>query len=216
MGSVLNTVGEANSYFVTLQEIAKSRIEAFDNGDHSAATIGQSPQQPGALERGVRYRVIYDSRMLQERKYLEAAISAVKQGESARVSNLIPARMLIRDREEALFIARGFPDVEVYGFHTRNPVLVDHAVTLFEAIWDHAVEFNEVPTKGVADLTENEVALLNYLNLGLTDDAIARSMQVSVRTVQRRVQALQNRFGVKGRFQLGYVVAKSAAFPPSA
>jgi DNA-binding NarL/FixJ family response regulator len=50
--------------------------------------------------------------------------------------------------------------------------------------------------------------LLAYLNAGLTDEAIARELDVSERTVGRRISRLQDMLGVASRFQLGSQAAR--------
>lgn len=73
--------------------------------------------------------------------------------------------------------------------------LLDALVSLFEALWRSAVP---LPGQDAPDDT-----VLALLAAGLTDDAIARRLSISTRTVQRRVRDLCDRLGARTRFQAG-------------
>ncbi|MBB6334530.1 hypothetical protein [Schaalia hyovaginalis] len=60
--------------------------------------------------------------------------------------------------------------------------------------------------------TGDAVELLALLAAGLTDEATARQLRASTRTVALRVQRLCDTFGASGRFQLGIQVARSQWF----
>ena len=55
----------------------------------------------------------------------------------------------------------------------------------------------------LAPATVIGLVVLNLLAAGLTDDAMARHLGVSVRTVQRRVREICARLGARTRFQAG-------------
>jgi len=57
-------------------------------------------------------------------------------------------------------------------------------------------------------LTADEVRLLSLLIGGVSDKSIATQLQVSQRTVQRRVQDLMRRADVRNRMQLSWQVGK--------
>ena len=60
-------------------------------------------------------------------------------------------------------------------------------------------------TRGEEDL---DGRLLGLLLAGLTDQATAHQLGVSLRTVQRRVRVLMELAGVETRMQLGYQAAR--------
>jgi DNA-binding NarL/FixJ family response regulator len=53
-----------------------------------------------------------------------------------------------------------------------------------------------------------DAKLVELLELGMKDEAIARYLGVSLRTVRRRVASLMSVNGVDTRFQLGWVLAR--------
>lgn len=199
---------EVSELFGALQLRANTTIEALDNGDYCADTRGQSPSQIVALGTGVCYRVVYSTRIFDEDAHLEATLSAIAQGEDARVSDHIPSRVLIRDRQEVLAIAKGYPDSSEFGFHSVHPAIVGYFCDVFDTVWKRALPVNEHRSDAVGVLTAEQIRLLRYLVLGRTDESIARSLGVSTRTVQRQIQTLQLRLGARGRFQLGLRVSR--------
>lgn len=50
--------------------------------------------------------------------------------------------------------------------------------------------------------------LLMLMHTGAIDEAIARELGVSARTVHRRITRLQNLLGVRSRFQLGVIACQ--------
>ncbi|MFD9704479.1 helix-turn-helix domain-containing protein [Lentzea sp. NPDC059081] len=50
--------------------------------------------------------------------------------------------------------------------------------------------------------------LLRLMRTGATDRAIARELDVSLRTLNRRISRLQSLLGVQSRFQLGVLAAQ--------
>ena len=98
----------------------------------------------------------------------------------------------------------------------RGSLLVDAFVRLFELQWELALPIADVARGGDdgADglggdvLTEVERRLVAMLSSGMTDEAMARAIGLSHRTVQRRLADLARRVGAEGRFQLGVQAAR--------
>ncbi|SER26347.1 MULTISPECIES: LuxR C-terminal-related transcriptional regulator [Lentzea] len=66
---------------------------------------------------------------------------------------------------------------------------------------DHAVSVGSEPTVATQHL-------LRLMRTGATDRAIARELDVSLRTLNRRIARLQSMLGVQSRFQLGVLAAE--------
>ncbi|MET7856497.1 helix-turn-helix transcriptional regulator [Streptomyces sp. NPDC005318] len=62
---------------------------------------------------------------------------------------------------------------------------------------------------GPAQLDAIDWKILALLRVGLTDAAIARQLNTSHRTVQRRLHHMRDSFGLATRFQLGWYIAVS-------
>jgi DNA-binding CsgD family transcriptional regulator len=80
----------------------------------------------------------------------------------------------------------------------RSPLLVQALIAIFDAAWRVGLP---VPhSSRDAGLDDR---LLAMLAAGLKDEAIARNLRISLRTVRRRVAALMESVGAQTRFQLG-------------
>lgn len=208
LGTAIVRQAEMTRLFSTLQLSASRSIDALDNGDYCDDTHGQSPSQTRALALGVKYRVVYSTDIFDQDAHLEATLNAIAQGENTRVSDHVPCRVLIRDDEETLVIARGYPDAEHLGFHSTHPAVVSHFRDMFETVWTRALPVTEHRLDAVGVLTSEQIELLKYLVLGRTDASIARSLGLSTRTVQRQIQTIQLRLGARGRFQFGLRIGR--------
>lgn len=91
----------------------------------------------------------------------------------------------------------------------RHPMLVRVFIELFERLFALALP---VPASGRE--VDPDLELLSLLGSGLKDEAIARYLGCSLRTVRRRVAVLMDRFGADTRFQLGMAVAETGALRP--
>ena len=85
----------------------------------------------------------------------------------------------------------------------RDPLVVRLYTAFFDLSWRHAV-----PAPAVGRDGGDDPKLVELLELGLKDEAIARYLGVSLRTVRRRVAHLMASHGVETRFQLGWAVAR--------
>jgi DNA-binding transcriptional ArsR family regulator len=84
----------------------------------------------------------------------------------------------------------------------RVPAVVSLITVLFGSLWQRAESVHE------GDAAEQDVKVLELLALGFKDEAIARHLGMSLRTLRRRIAALMADHGVDTRFQLGLAVAR--------
>lgn len=94
----------------------------------------------------------------------------------------------------------------------RSPALASLVTQLFEQVWETAeplVVNGADPADGADDRpNDTERLLLRLLSLGVKDEAAARHLGVSVRTVRRMVADLMMRLDARSRFQAGTVAAR--------
>lgn len=150
--------------------------------------------EPDDLEsrRGVRCRAIYDRDALRPAGRMEPQRRLAVQGTEARVLANVPLRLVIADRRIGL-APQGIPGDET-AVLVRSSALLDGLVTLFETLWERAT-----PDPPVSP----DQQLLALLAAGLTDQAIARTLGVALRTVERRVRRMMDGLGARTRFQAG-------------
>ncbi len=147
---------------------------------------------------GRRSRAIYPARALGEARDMLERRAAV--GEEIRVVDDLPTRMfIIGNTHVCLPEPLGFVDEPRTLIRQRGVV---QAMTLwFELLWDHATPVDEL--SGTDSRPDLRLFLLQQLASGAQDEQIARRLNVSLRTVRRRVADLLTELGADTRFQAG-------------
>ena len=160
-------------------------------------------EEDRALARGVRYRVIVESGVLERPGWLAAAREMTQIGEEIRVLPALPTRMLIADDQMALVPMRsqGDDDRGSGALLVHPSGLLDLVSAIFEEYWTSATTF--LPIAEAPSAADVDRDLLRLLLLGVTDAAAAAQLGISLRTVQRRVSELMETAGVTTRMQLG-------------
>ncbi len=87
---------------------------------------------------------------------------------------------------------------------TRDPMLVAVFTAYFDAAFSAGLP---MPTERAAN--QDDRRLLRLLGMGIKDEAIARYLGWSLRTVRRRVARLMGELGVETRFQLGIAAERA-------
>ena len=101
-----------------------------------------------------------------------------------------------------------------FGLAVRAPALTSLALTLFDQVWKLSeplrapAEGTDAVAAGPDTVSELERSLLRLLSLGAKDEAAARHLGVSVRTVRRMVADLMRRLDARSRFQAGILAAQ--------
>lgn len=152
-----------------------------------------------AMATGRRSRAIYPARALNEAPEALAARAAL--GERVRVISEVPTRMFIfGDAHAVLPEPIGFTDEP--RVHVRQRSIVAALTLWFELLWTRAAPVPELESpRGRPELGRQ--FLLEQLMAGATDEVIARTLGISLRTVRRRVAELMSDLGVDTRFQAG-------------
>lgn len=159
-------------------------------------------EEDRALARGVRYRVIVESAVLERPGFLAAAREMAQLGEEVRVLPTLPTRMFVADDQMALVPMHAQGADQGFGALLIHPSgLLDLVISIFEQYWTAATEFLPIAATPTAEEVDRD--LLRLLLLGVTDAAAASQLGISLRTVQRRVADLMETAGVTTRMQLG-------------
>ena len=156
-----------------------------------------------AMATGRRSRAIYPVRALTEAP--DALQVRARLGEQVRVIDDLPTRMFILgDAHAVLPEPLGFADEP--RVHVRQRSLVAALTLWFESLWARATP--------VAELDSGEARpdlrrfLLGQMLAGASDEQIARTLNLGLRTVRRRIAALMTDLGVDTRFQAGVEAAR--------
>lgn len=193
-----------------LQAAATDEVRALVLSEVALLTAEENVEEERALLRGVRYRVVVESAVLERPGFLQVAREGAAVGEEIRVLPALPTRMFIADDRMALLPMHSHVGDGRFGALLVHPSgLLDLVMAIFEEYWSAATEFLP-PLEGADARADADAELLKLLLLGLTDAAAAAQLGVSLRTVQRRIAELMERAGVTTRIQLGAEAVRRA------
>lgn len=204
---VLVGAAEVTRAAVALVGEAQRVVRGLDRGPYFSAGPLPESAQHRSEGRGVLWRVIYEGESVRRDETGRPDIGE-SPGEESRMLPRLPFKMIVIDDLAALIalppdgMALG-PETDVRsggeGLLVRGSLLVGALIRLFEQQWNLAVPVGQ----GAAELDQADRRLLALLSVGLTDEAMARHIGLSRRTVQRRLAELSKSVGAESRFQLG-------------
>lgn len=154
-----------------------------------------------ARDRGVRARSIFSTEVLIDgpmRGYLSEVIDA---GDEVRVHPDPPVLLFVVDREIAVVptetAAHGSGALVLH-----SPSLVEPLVVLYRSLWQASLPFD--PSGEPIEADEQRLRrIVGMLADGQKDEAIARRLGLSVRTVRRLISVAIGRLAAESRFQAG-------------
>jgi Sugar-specific transcriptional regulator TrmB/Bacterial regulatory proteins, luxR family len=201
-------------------EATRHQLRGFDRPPYTETPGASYGLEERRMAAGVAYRVIYDAEALDIPGRMAGDIlPSVAAGEQARARPALPIKLIISDDQLAVIPAAiTSRTVDTTFIIHRSPIL-SALIALFEAEWERATPIlgTGLGTGAIAgegagagragDHPDAETAaLLAMLAAGMTDASIARSLEWSMRTTQRRMAQLMSELGVTSRFQAGVAV----------
>jgi DNA-binding CsgD family transcriptional regulator len=159
------------------------------------------------LRRGLDCRTIYDRSAIEHPGALATVESLIRAGQQSRVLPDLPLSLYLTDDKLAVLPLRRQPTTAEAAIIVHPSALLDALVKLFQGLWQRALPLH--PPSGVTEPRPgvDQQRLITLLLSGLTDEAIARQLGVSHRTVQRRVASFMADLGAHTRFQAGVKAA---------
>ena len=159
--------------------------------------------------RGVRCRMLVARSSLGAPYWGSYLQDLIRLGHQVRTHESLPQLCIVIDETTAVIPAgRDGAPGSAYVLHGRG--LVAPVQALFDELWGVGLPFVE----GCGDGTEKAVSedrmreVVTLLARGLKDDAIARRLGVSVRTVRRLISATIDDLQADSRFQAGVVAVQ--------
>jgi DNA-binding NarL/FixJ family response regulator len=177
-----------------------------------AATDMDTWSQPGArasiggrmrstIHEGLLVRKLYTSAALADDVQRTHLLQLLTVGAQVRICDAgLPHETIIIDRRVMLLAGPGVPGDREFTV-TTSPALIDGVLALFDATWEGAVPLAD--RQDLPMLDPDVRAILRTLSAGLTDEAAARRMGISLRTYRRRVAELMKALDSDSRFQAG-------------
>ncbi|MET8152680.1 helix-turn-helix domain-containing protein [Actinoplanes sp. NPDC049668] len=211
---ILTDVEAVRRRFFQIQEAARDEVRSMVVPDLQVVPHRKNTAERAAIGRGVRYRALLDRRALSGPDMADDVRASLAAGQQIRVIDTVPIKMMIVDGETAL--------LPLYSDRRESPAsilihrsgLLSVLISYFEAEWErgYPLRAGTGPSQLVEthpdDLDELDRQVLSLLLSGLTDQAIAGQLGLSLRTLHRRIRQLMGKAGVDSRVQLGWVAAR--------
>jgi DNA-binding CsgD family transcriptional regulator len=158
---------------------------------------GYSP--PPAFEKSLRCRAIYEAALLDNTMGARTVEEAIRHGEEARLLPRIGMKLKLADESVAMLPLT--PTGMEGALVIRSAVVAGALREYFEMLWERAMPVGMRPESSTG-LPPVEERILPLLAQGLTDEAIANRLKVSLPTVQRRLTGLKKRLSVDTRIAI--------------
>jgi sugar-specific transcriptional regulator TrmB len=215
---VVTGVDAIRHRFRQVQLAARTQIRTFVTAPFVAVPPGENEGENAAIDRGVNFRVVMERAALAEPGMIEETVDSLRNGVQVRVAEALPMKLMLADAELGLVPLAVAPDGEPGAVLLHRSGLVAALEALFEAAWQQAYPLDlsivggnsearvvELEPEGPTELDRKILALLLS---GLTDQAVATQLNLSLRTLQRRLRYLMDLAGVDTRMQLGWRAAQ--------
>jgi len=192
-----------------IQRSALHELRYFDKPPYHSDPKAPNEAEMDVLRNGVQARAIYETASITIPDRLPTLDLYVTAGEQARVLPALPTKLIIvDDRLAAVPVYQDVTETPAPSFViVHRSALLDALCHLFETLWQVALPFGSATQQhtqaqaGEPDPLERRI--LELMNAGLPDQAIARHLNLSHRTLQRRIQNLMKRLNAYTRYQLG-------------
>ncbi|WP_208869492.1 helix-turn-helix transcriptional regulator [Micromonospora cremea] len=174
------------------------------------ASVGESGVAPG-----VRMRSVYETEGFTDAVSLKTALRGTGQGGELRLASRLPVKLVCSTKRRLCCRCAGTALRRVHWWCTRPLVLA--LVALFESVWERADPVSlasrhdgpapkgSLTTVGPDRRTRE---ILHMMATGMKDEAIARVLKVSRRTVQKHVSDAGSLLGARTRFQIALLAAE--------
>ncbi|WP_433260044.1 LuxR C-terminal-related transcriptional regulator [Actinosynnema sp. CS-041913] len=167
-----------------------------------------------AVRRGARVRLLYPHTGRGDtvtRSYLRDVTEA---GGEVRTSSDIFERFIVFDRRTAFILTPGDDADDHAVAVVEEPVIAEFLCRVHDHAWRSAMRFNP-RQPGYSDVLDVlKSSILTLLASGLTDNAIARRVGISERTLRRHIAVIMRDMSADSRFQAGVTAAKAGLVQP--
>jgi sugar-specific transcriptional regulator TrmB/DNA-binding CsgD family transcriptional regulator len=205
---VITDIEAVRHRFAQIQQAARHEIRSMVVAGLRVVPPPQNEAAEAGVRRGVHYRSIVDPTVLAQPGAADAAACAVAEGQEIRVVDRIPVKLVIADRTMAMVPLLSGHNTAPESVFIRASGLLDALVAYFDDTWARAYPLG-APAGPGDGIDDTDRQLLTLLLAGLTDQAVASQLGMSLRSVQRRISTLMSKVGAVTRMQLGWHAARN-------
>lgn len=187
-----------------------------------ALRLGPGPDTDGAnlapdrlrqsLRRGVRVRMIDDA-VPSGCQARPRHLSRLRdEGARVRIGSTTSLRLAVFDRTTAVLVTAERPEALVL----REAAFCHGLAGLFETCWDSALPaLAPASADGAGPFEARHRAVLRLLARGVKDEALARRLGISRRTLTRVIGEIMRELGAENRFEAGVRAARLGLLGPA-
>jgi sugar-specific transcriptional regulator TrmB len=212
---VITDVAAVRQRFAQIQRGAQREVRSMMVPNLTVVPHAENTAGDESLRRGVRYRAILDRAALDEPGIVAAILRDIAKGEQIRVADHVPVKMVIVDESVAMLPLLAERNTAPESVLVQSGGLLSALIAYFEIAWERAYPLwpnqagDDVVELRPGDIDELDGQILALLLAGMTDQALAGQLGLSLRTVQRRIRVLMDKAGVDTRIQLGWYAGRA-------
>lgn len=226
---MLGSVDAVLTAAAAMQSLATEEISGlFDASPVSLQRLRTDAPEPGSSDAsgptgpsGVSWRLVVDTSLLAKDGVSQALQARSDAGQQVRVTQGVPFSCTVVDRQAALVDITTYDPSGQGSFVVRRPAAVTAIRRTIDAAFGLATPLapTRVPLPGASGdggppLDPRDRRVLALLATGASDQLIARQIDASTRTVERRVRYLMEHLGAATRFQAGVQAARRGWIDP--
>lgn len=151
------------------------------------------------INRGLVCRVLYHADAVNSPAVMKILDRFACDGAQVRITRAVPHRLVLVDRTLAIVPARA-DDPAAGALFVSQPVVVASFVGQFGQLWKAGQRVGRDDRDLNVTLIHDTVSMLRS---GVTDEVAAKQLNVSVRTLRRRVASVMEMLGATSRFEAG-------------
>jgi sugar-specific transcriptional regulator TrmB len=175
-------------------------------GRERASLKAAAERDKAAIDRGVRYRTLYQHSARRHGLTREYVAEVSAHGAEVRTLDEFFNRMIVIDRRLAIIPG---PSGDEVAIAVQEPALVAYLVDVFERAWERARPFTNTERSMMNDIAREQRAMtIRMLIEGHSDPVSAKRLGVSARTFAGYVADLKAEYDAETRFQLGYTMGQ--------
>ncbi|WP_406439897.1 helix-turn-helix domain-containing protein [Streptomyces sp. NBC_00631] len=159
------------------------------------------PPTAASIARGVRHRSIYEAAFLSDPVGARIIERCAAAGEEIRLLPRLQMKLKVTDGAQALLALT--PTGSSAALHLTSPVAVDALRHYFELLWREARPLTLSGSSGYGDREGQRHEIAALMRQGLKDEAIARRLGLTPRTVRRRISEFMEELAAETRFAAG-------------
>ena len=221
---VVTGVVQIRHRFLQVQQAARTQLRLFITAPFVAVPPGENTAETAAIGRGTRVRAVLERTVLEEPGFIEETVDSLSNGVEVRVVDELPMKLVIADADLALVPLAVASEGEPGAVLLHRSGLLAAMEALFESIWSRAHPLELAPDRAGAaqiaemdldDVTDLDRKIVALLLAGLSDQAVSTQLDLSLRTLQRRLRHLMDIAGVRTRIQLGWYAARNGWIDPA-